>query len=65
MPIPEKHSFSVLSLHSPFTIFVEDRRRFGNIKICKNFVFSFAIALTFHYLCKNTTHCFICNMQQL
>ncbi len=23
------------------------------------------IALTFHYLCKNTTHCFICNMQQL
>ena len=26
--------------------------RFGNIKIRKNFVFPFAIALTFHYLCK-------------
>ena len=47
----QKTMFFYLSLPSPFTIFIEDRMRFGNIKICKNFVFPFAIALTFHYLC--------------
>ena len=43
--------FIRLCLHL-FIIFVEDRMRFGNIKICKSCVFLFVIALTFHYLCK-------------
>ena len=48
--ITEKKISFGLSLHSPFAIFELDRMRFGNIKIRKNFVFTFAIALTFHYL---------------
>ena len=65
MPIQEKTSFSVLSLLSPFAIFVENMRRFGIDQHGKTLFSRLVIALTFHYLCKNTTHCFICNMQQL
>ena len=52
VPKSEKQSFSVLSLHSPFAIFVEDRIRLGKVNIEKQWCFSLASALAFHYLCK-------------
>ena len=51
VPKSEKLRSSVLSLHSPFTIFVEDRIRLGSAKIGKTEFLRFVVALAFRYLC--------------
>lgn len=48
--IPVKQSFPVLSLHSPFAIFVKNRMRLGNVKVRKSSPFRFVAVMVFHYI---------------